>query len=69
MVRTLGPIPPIRSDDCQTLQVTDAVMADDSNPLLIVNDRLQRSLGVDVRRRPASAPVTQLLTLRQAQVA
>ncbi len=29
------------------MRVTDEVLADDSNPLLIVNNRLQQFLGVD----------------------
>jgi hypothetical protein len=51
------------------MRVTDEVLADDSNPLLIVNNRLQQFLGVDASNRPgpASGPVRRLLTVREAQ--
>ena len=53
------------------MRISDDVLADSSNPLLIVNNRLQQSLGVDLgsrpRPRPTLGPVRRLLTLSEAQ--
>ena len=51
------------------MRISDDVLADDSNPLLIVNNRLQQSLSVDVSMKPrtVSGPTSQLLTLREVQ--